>query len=74
MSNHRGKNWLRFGWHPAEDDLLLFLDGEAGARQADKVRAHLEGCWACRSQRDKLDRAIAAFLDYCGAEVMDATS
>ncbi len=72
MSNNRGKNWFRFGWHPAEDDLLLFLDGEASERQADKARAHLEGCWACRNQRDKLDRAIAAFMDYCEAEAIDA--
>jgi hypothetical protein len=68
MSNNRGRNWFRFGWHPAEEDLLLFLDGEASERQADKVRAHLESCWACRNQRDKLDRAIATFMDYCEAE------
>jgi hypothetical protein len=74
MSNNRRKNWFHFGWHPAEEDLLLFLDGEASERQAGKVRAHLEGCWACRNQRDKLDRAIATFMDYCEAEATDASA
>lgn len=73
MSNNQGRNWFRFGWHPAEEDLLLFLDGEASARQADKVRAHLESCWACRNQRDKLNRAIAMFMDYCEAEATGAS-
>ena len=73
MNSNRGRNWFRFGWHPAEEDLLLFLDGEASERQADKVRAHLESCWACRNQRDKLDRAIAAFMDYCEAEATGAS-
>lgn len=72
MSNNRGKNWFRFGWHPAEEDLLLFLDGEASERQADKICAHLEGCWACRTQRDKLDRAIATFMEYYEAGAADA--
>jgi hypothetical protein len=72
MSNNRGKNWFRFGWHPSTEDLLLFLDGEASQRQSDKVRAHLESCWACRNQRDKLDRAIVTFMDYCEAEAIDA--
>src|SRR5262245_28629667 len=67
MSDNRRKNWFHFGWHPAEEELLLFLDGEAGERQANKARAHLESCWACRNQRDKLERAIAAFMDYCEA-------
>ena len=72
MSDNRRKNWFHFGWHPAEEELLLFLDGEASKRQADKVRAHLESCWACRNQRDKLDRAIARFMDYC--EVTDVSA
>jgi hypothetical protein len=68
------KNWFHFGWHPAEEELLLFLDGEASQRQAGKVRAHLESCWACRNQRDKLDRAIATFMDYCEAEATGASA
>jgi hypothetical protein len=74
MSNMRGKNWFRFGWHPNEEELLLFLDGEANDRATDKTRAHLEGCWACRNRRDKFDRAIATFMDYCEAESADAST
>src|SRR5262249_49053343 len=74
MSNNRGKKWLHFGWHPAEEDLLLFLDGEASERQAAKVRAHLESCWACRNQRDKLDRSIETFMDYGAAGATDASA
>ncbi len=72
MRDNRRKNWFHFGWHPAEEELLLFLDGEASERQAKKMRAHLESCWACRNQRDKLDRAIAAFMDYCKATDVSA--
>lgn len=74
MSNKQGKNWFRFGWHPAEEELLLFLDGEASERQAGKMRAHLERCWACRNRRDKFDRAIVAFMDFCEAETGSGSS
>ncbi len=74
MSNKRGKNWFRFGWHPNEEELLMCLDGEANERQAARVRTHLEGCWACRHQREKLDRAIANFMEYCETEAQTAAS
>lgn len=74
MSNDRRKNWFHFGWHPGEEELLLFLDGEASNRMINKVRGHLEGCWACRNQRDKLERAIATFMDYCAAEASDSSA
>lgn len=71
MSNSRGKNWFRFAWHPTEDEFLLWLDGEASEKQAEKIRAHLESCWACRNQREKFDRAISTFMDYCLVEASD---
>ncbi|MBK7598139.1 MAG: hypothetical protein IPJ07_06270 [Acidobacteria bacterium] len=73
MSINRGKNWFRFGWHPTDEELLLFLDGEANERQADKARRHLEGCWACRNRRDKIDRAIVAFMDFSEADSADCS-
>src|SRR5215467_4218316 len=50
--------------HPAEEQLLLLLDGELPAREASKVRAHLHLCWECRSRTQKLKKGIYAFVDY----------
>src|SRR5262249_59855438 len=35
---------------------------------------NLEGCGACRNQRDKLDRALGMFRDYWAAGATDASA
>jgi anti-sigma factor RsiW len=64
MFNDRNKNWFRLAWHPPDDELLAFLDGELNAKLATRVQKHLEGCWGCRAKREKIERSISAFINY----------
>src|SRR5258705_12470336 len=69
--NWRSKTWFRLAWHPSDDELLAFLDGELSAKPASKVQKHLEGCWACRAKREKMERSISAFINYRSAALAD---
>lgn len=43
---------LKFGaLHPGEEQLLRFADGELRPKEAAAIRAHLEACWSCRTDR-----------------------
>src|SRR4029079_18950819 len=48
--------------HVAEEDLLLFLDGEMKPWKSEKVRRHLESCWTCRAQRQKIEQTISSYV------------
>ena len=48
--------------HPADEQLLLFLDGEAGSRRSGEIRTHLEQCWECRARLHQFEDTIDAFL------------
>ncbi len=49
-------------WHPSFDELVLYMEGEPGP-QRGRIGAHVKSCWSCRLTLDKIDRAIAAFMD-----------
>jgi hypothetical protein len=55
--------------HVADEDLLLFLDGEMKPWKAEKVRRHLESCWTCRAQRQKIEQAISSYVQALDAAV-----
>jgi putative zinc finger protein len=48
--------------HLSDEQLLLDVDGEISARDAKRVRAHLDACWSCRARRQELESAIAGFV------------
>src|SRR5580704_12021210 len=48
--------------HVADEDLLLFLDGEMKPWKAAKVRRHLKSCWTCRVQRQKIEETIGSYV------------
>lgn len=48
--------------HVADEDLLLFLDGEMTPWKAEKVRRHLMSCWTCRVQRQKIEQTISSYV------------
>jgi hypothetical protein len=50
--------------HFEDGELLRHLDGELPARQARKVRGHLEACWDCRAAVEELESAIAGCVQY----------
>jgi anti-sigma factor RsiW len=71
--NNRSKNWARLSWHPSDEELLAFLDGESSAKQASKTQKHLEGCWDCRARRERTERSISAFINYRHTALADTT-
>ncbi len=63
MNENRLKAWLGGTGHLSEEDLLLYLDGELPARKAKRVLHHIQSCWQCRVQTEKVVRAITRFVD-----------
>ncbi len=63
MNENRFKAWLGGTGHLSEEDLLLYLDGELPARKAKRVLHHIQSCWQCRVQTEKVVRAITRFVD-----------
>ncbi len=57
------------GSHPTERQLLMAADGELPARDAEKVRTHLNACWACRTRMDDLNRTVAEFVHFRNSEL-----
>jgi hypothetical protein len=64
MAERRIQLWSESGGHPPEDDLRLYADGELEARTHEDVKTHLEACWTCRVELDKVQQAIADFIEY----------
>ena len=56
------KKWFSQLWHPSDEDLIAFLDGEAAGRTSRRVHRHLAQCWSCRARRDEFDLSISGFL------------
>lgn len=50
-------------FHPSDQDLLLFSDGELPARRAARIRRHLRTCWRCRSEAAKIEATIGEFME-----------
>jgi hypothetical protein len=66
------QSWCRPARHPTDEELVLWLDGELGARRAAKVRGHLESCWDCRGRREQIESSILAFVNYRKAALADS--
>jgi hypothetical protein len=50
--------------HPDDGVLLRYLDGELRGRETRRVRAHLEACWQCRSEREALEATVGDCVEY----------
>ncbi len=64
MNKEQFTEWSQDGRHPADDDLLCFIDGELAPRASENVRLHLKACWHCRARAEKFQAAISSFIDY----------
>src|SRR6476619_857584 len=53
--------------HLSDDILLGSIDGELSLRQAEDVAAHLEACWGCRAERDRMVSTIRDVVDFRNA-------
>ncbi|MGA1367688.1 MAG: zf-HC2 domain-containing protein [Blastocatellia bacterium] len=68
MSDKAGTGRFWFAWHPTGEEILTFLDGECPESEATRIRVHLEGCWSCRRERERIDTAVAAWMDAIAAD------
>jgi len=59
-----GSERFEKGWHPGEDDLLCYLDGELSAGKGAEIKTHLEACWTCRTKTGKIQHTISSFVEY----------
>jgi hypothetical protein len=50
-------------FHPSDEQLLQYADGELGRFHAARVQTHLAACWDCRARAAKLERAIVDFVE-----------
>jgi len=64
METFNSKNWTTENWHPADEELLMLMDGELPAKDLAPGRAHLDACWACRARSEELQSTILSFVKY----------
>ncbi|MCI0624756.1 MAG: hypothetical protein L0387_24445 [Acidobacteria bacterium] len=70
MTNPQNKPLFRHEWHPSNEELLLYLDGEIRPKTEPKIKAHLKACWSCRVKVEKVDQLISDFMKYRKAKYM----
>jgi len=50
--------------HISDEQILAYLDGELSPAERQRVGAHLEGCWTCRSTMGELQARIGSFVQF----------
>ena len=48
--------------HLSDDDLLLYLDGEAAPNRGKKIEEHVKSCWGCRARLHEIEQAVTGFV------------
>jgi hypothetical protein len=66
-------NWRIENQHPAEERLLASVDGELSNRQTTRTRQHLESCWPCRANLDRMQETISLFVEFQDQILQPAT-
>jgi len=51
-------------WHPSEDELVDYADGQMPRKQAARIRTHIGVCWSCRTKVERIQETISTFVDY----------
>ena len=49
--------------HSSREQLLRYLDGELSSSAMRKTAAHLQACWSCQVEFDRLKQHIALIVD-----------
>ncbi|MGI8782936.1 MAG: hypothetical protein ACR2L2_04690 [Acidobacteriota bacterium] len=62
MTNNSYTRWLVQFYHPSDEDLLFYIDGELRAKASKKVQKHLARCWSCRARQEELEQSIYSFI------------
>ena len=50
--------------HPDGDRLMRYCDGELPSSESAQVRRHLEACWDCRAELDRIQKTISECVEY----------
>lgn len=50
--------------HCDRDQLMRYCDGELSPAETARVRSHLEACWECRAEHDRLQQTIADCVEF----------
>lgn len=50
--------------HLSEEHLLMLVDGELSAKEAANAREHIETCWNCRVELEKIEETISLFVEF----------
>ena len=53
--------------HPPREQLLLYVDRELTPKGVARIETHLGACRSCRTQVSKIEKSIAAFMEFDGA-------
>jgi hypothetical protein len=56
--------WQKSDEHPPLAALTLHLEGELEGPEAAAVGRHVNDCWTCRRELERLQRGVYAFVDY----------
>jgi len=50
--------------HLSEEQLLMLVDGELSSKESGNAREHLETCWTCRGELEKIEETISTFVEF----------
>ncbi|MEP7367595.1 MAG: zf-HC2 domain-containing protein, partial [Acidobacteriota bacterium] len=50
--------------HPDPDRLMLFCDGELNPSESAEIRRHLDACWDCRAEMERIQKTISECVEY----------
>lgn len=57
-------NAMSCEFHLSDQELLMAVDGELPAREAERAESHLAACWACRARKQDVERTITEFIRF----------
>ncbi|MCS6806507.1 MAG: hypothetical protein RMM98_15790 [Acidobacteriota bacterium] len=50
--------------HLTGETMLMLVDGELSVKEAATARVHLEICWTCRRELEKIEETISLFVEF----------
>lgn len=62
-------SWRSGDGHPDASTLLLLLEGDLDAAIRAPLHDHVQVCWVCRAECDRMNRGISRFVEYWEGEL-----
>jgi len=64
MLDRAYRSWFGYSSHLTPEQLIAYVDGELSQRAAQRTRKHLDRCWICRAECDRIGRAISGYMQH----------